>query len=253
MMKGRTPDDAGRRNATKSKTARELVLLALGIGSILVSGPMTRYLEENGYLDWGAQIDARLIACMLVGMLGAFGLILSIAICRQAKRRPAYVTLLSGYRGAGKTHVYRARTFKPLDGLSPDEIRKNRCEERVRPLRLRVLARYVLVPCLFVANPGILIGVISYALWLWPRLDPHGWAFFVRTFPMVAVGWILAMYALATLITWRLIRRKGAPKAIRFLFPEALIDTATWRDRFGYRVMGLGQVIEKMKRCEKYS
>src|SRR5262249_47550671 len=152
-----------------------LVLLALGIGSILVSGPMTRYLEENGYLDWGAQIDARLIACMLAGMLGAFGLILSIATYRQAKRRPAYATLLSGYRGAGKTHVYGARTVKPLEGLSPDEIRKNRCEERVRPLQLRVLARYVLVPCLFIANPGILIGVVSFGRRLWPRLDSNDW------------------------------------------------------------------------------
>jgi hypothetical protein len=89
----------------------------------------------------------------------------------------------------------------------------------------------------------VLISVLLVARALLPDMDVNGWPFYCRVFPCVCIGWFLTLLGLLAFHVHCLTRRKGNFRTVRFLFPEALSGTDTWRDRIFYRAIGIRGVI----------
>jgi hypothetical protein len=231
------------------KVVREIALIGMAVGSVPGSILLVQYLEGHGYLEWGARLDLELVAQVIVGPLALFAVLMGFAIRKRSpRRRPGNVMLLSGYKGPKSYRKYRLRSRSQTADRSSDKEIRDRQEGRLGELRFRILGRYVLGPYVSFVIGWVMLGVLLFARAMWPGVDPNGWQFFVRAFPIIAGGWMVALYVMTNLMTWWLIRRKGARRALRFLFPEAFDEMPSWVNRVAYRAMGIGGVIERLKK-----
>jgi len=92
-----------------------------------------------------------------------------------------------------------------------------------------------------------MIGICLIARALRPGIDLNGWPFLLRMFPIWSALLLLTLYAFAALQVRLLIRRKGALRAMRYLFPEALSRKENWLDRSAYRLLGVREMIQNAR------
>ena|SRR5437588_8945497 len=118
--------------------------------------------------------------------------------------------------------------------------------ERVRKVIVRAMGAYVFVPWLL--SIGLwMIAVILVMRTADPNLDVNGWPFILRAAPLVTLLSAATLYVLYALHVRLMLQRKGPDRAIRYLFPEALMGTESWLDRLGYRAVGMSNLITQAR------
>jgi hypothetical protein len=123
---------------------------------------------------------------------------------------------------------------------------ESRRAKRIRKIMMGAAARYICVPLLFSSGLWIIaIGLLVRAFR--PRLDLNSWPLFIRIFPIWVVLLGLTLYVLSAIQVRLLIHRKGASRAIGYIFPEALSGKESRIDRFSYQVLGIRSLIRKVR------
>lgn len=117
---------------------------------------------------------------------------------------------------------------------------------RIRKVVVAAMGRFVFLPwmlcdCLW------MLAIVVIMRHLYPNLDPNGWPFLLRAFPVWIVLLWLTLYAIWAVYVRLVLRRKGAPRTVRYLFPEALSRTESRVDRFSYWALGIRRVIQQAR------
>lgn len=78
-----------------------------------------------------------------------------------------------------------------------------------------------------------------------PDLDTNGWPFFLRAFPIWIVLMWLTVFVLLAVYVRLVVRRKGAQRAVRYLFPELLSRTESRLERISFGALGIRRLIRE--------
>jgi hypothetical protein len=115
---------------------------------------------------------------------------------------------------------------------------------RIRKVVLGAMGRFVFFPWL-VSSGLWMLAVVAVGRALRPDLDPNGWPFFVRAFPIWIVLLWFTVYALWAVEVRFVLHRKGAERTVKYLFPEALSGTESWLDRISFWALGIRHIIRQ--------
>lgn len=227
---------AQKRMADRAFIRRGITFIVLFICLILTEPKVVRFAEEHSYFNRAAEFDVRPFAFALVGLL--LGIIFWAVIRIERVKR-------------GDSNSPCPKCGKPLIGANvwpptilPACALARRREQRMQNLLVRASSKYVI-------GPAFLVMLLSFPLALLivqnlrPELDPNGWPFFLRTFPVIILIYLVAGYLLTLWYVRRAIRRKGWERALKFLFPEAFQGRIRWRDKVWYRALGISALIRQ--------
>ena len=129
--------------------------------------------------------------------------------------------------------------------MNRDQIKRQRAK-RLKKVLMKAMGRFVFLPCMLCCGLWM-VGIVVVTRALCPDLDPNGWPFFLRVFPIwITLLW-LTLYALAALEVRLMIHRKGTLRTILYLFPRAFSKTESWLDRFSYWALGIHRIIRQAR------
>ena len=127
--------------------------------------------------------------------------------------------------------------------LTKDRIERRRAK-RTRKVVLNAMGRFVFFPwmvCFCLEMPAVVAVVRA----LHPDLDTNGWPFFLRAFPIWIVLMWLTVFVLLAVYVRLVVRRKGAQRAVRYLFPELLSRTENRLERIFFWALGIRRLIRE--------
>ena len=128
---------------------------------------------------------------------------------------------------------------------SKDQMEHRRAR-RIRKVVLNALGRFVFLPWMLCGGLWMLAVIIVMRA-LYPDLDPNSWPFLLRGLPIWFVLLWLTVYLLWAVQIRLVVRRKGAKRAVRYLFPEALSGTESRLDRIFFGALGIRRVIRQAR------
>jgi hypothetical protein len=129
--------------------------------------------------------------------------------------------------------------------MSKDQIERRRAT-RIRKVVLNAMGRFVLFPGMIFGGLWML-AVVAVMHALRPDLDTNGWPFLLRGLPIWMVLLWLTIYALLAVEVRLMLRRKGAQRTVRYLFPEVLSGTESRVDRISFWALGIRCVIRDVR------
>jgi len=117
---------------------------------------------------------------------------------------------------------------------------------RIRKVVISAMGRFVFFPWMLCGGLSML-GILVIMRRLYPHLDPNGWPFILRAFPIWIVLLWLTLYVIWAVQVRLVLRRKGVSRTVRYLFPEALSRTESRVDRFSYWALGIRPLIQQAR------